>query len=83
MPQRWTEQEVRAIAQDAAIDVMPVGTADAGAVDEAINDLRRQNEALSNLVEAQGHQIDVLNDAYRAQEEYMEGFVANYNRHTH
>ena len=83
IPHAWSESDIRDIAQDAAEDVMPVGVADAGAVDEAINDLRRQNELLTNIVDAQGRQIDALNDSISAQEAYIEDFAARYNSYTH
>jgi hypothetical protein len=83
MPQRWTEDEIRDIAQDEAEGFMPLNAADAGSVDEAVNQLRQDNENLRAIVDAQGRQIDALNDSVRAQEDFMEGFVANYNRHTH
>lgn len=62
---------------------MPLNAADAGRVDEALNDLRQENENLRALVDAQGRQIDALNDAYRTQQDYIDGFVARYNSHTH
>lgn len=62
---------------------MPVGVADAGAVENAVTQLRQQNEDLRGLVEIQRRQINALNDSMSAQEAYIEDFVAGYNSHTH
>lgn len=62
---------------------MPLNAADAGRVDEALNELRQENENLRALVEAQGRQIDALNAAYDSQNAYINGFVDRYNAHTH
>lgn len=63
--------------------MMPLGAADAGMVEAQLADLRQENADLLALVDAQGRQIEALNDSMTMQEEYIETFVANYNRHTH